>query len=179
VLDAILEAGGLTSEASPCDIILVRPTHGTECRVVLPVCYRQITQIGDVTTNYQLQPGDRIVVGTRTLCEELAVWRQTKSCDRCCRTCGVEREPGRVNYGNRLLTALVATPFPWKRDGEAESDEAWPTLDSEAGLDGRNSLSPENAEPESSSKELVPAEGINIDDSDLFIPPLPDDGSSG
>jgi protein involved in polysaccharide export with SLBB domain len=26
VLDAILEAGGLTSKASPCDIIMVRPT---------------------------------------------------------------------------------------------------------------------------------------------------------
>ncbi len=62
VLDAILRAGGLTSKASPCDIILVRPTAPEGCRVVLPVCYRQITQLGDVTTNYQLQPGDRIVV---------------------------------------------------------------------------------------------------------------------
>lgn len=65
VLDAILLAGGLTSRASPCDIVLVRPTNPCDCRVVLPVCYRQITQMGDTTTNYQLQPGDRIYVGGR------------------------------------------------------------------------------------------------------------------
>ena len=67
VLDAILLAGGLTSKASPCDIIFVRPTNPADCRVVQRVCYRQIAQLGDVSTNYQLQPGDRIIVGQRTL----------------------------------------------------------------------------------------------------------------
>ena len=106
VLDAILRAGGLTSKASPCGIILVRPTAPNSCRVVLPICYRQITQLGDVTTNYQLQPGDRTVVGPRSACEDMAFWRKGKSCDRCDRSCGAECQPANVQYGNRFATRL-------------------------------------------------------------------------
>ena len=53
---------------------LSRPTEPDGCRIVLPICYRHIAQIGDTSTNYQLKPGDRIYVATRTLCEELAFW---------------------------------------------------------------------------------------------------------
>ncbi len=109
VLDAILRAGGLTSKASACDIILVRPTSPEACRVVLPVCYRQITQLGDVTTNYQLQPGDRIVVGSRRLSEELSFWKQDEACERCCRSCCVECKPEKAIYRNRFLGRLL--PF--------------------------------------------------------------------
>ncbi len=66
VLDGILAAGGLTDRASRCDIILSRPTAPRACRVVLPICYREIVQLGDTTTNYQLAPGDRIFVATRS-----------------------------------------------------------------------------------------------------------------
>jgi len=38
---------------------------------VLPVCYRQIVQLGDTTTNYQLQPGDRIYVPAMSIWEQL------------------------------------------------------------------------------------------------------------
>ena len=82
-LDGILAAGGLTDRASPCNIILSRPTPPNGCRVVLPICYRQITQLGDTATNYQLMPGDRIYVATRTFCEELAWWRTRRSCSLC------------------------------------------------------------------------------------------------
>ena len=84
VLDGILTAGGLTSSAAPCKILLARPTQPCSCRVTLPVCYREITQLGDTTTNYQLQPGDRIFVATRSWCEELKFWQATKTCPRCC-----------------------------------------------------------------------------------------------
>lgn len=70
-LDGILAAGGLTDRASRRDIILCRPTPPGAPPVVLPVCYLQIVQLGDTTTNYQLQPGDRIYVPTRTFTEEL------------------------------------------------------------------------------------------------------------
>jgi protein involved in polysaccharide export with SLBB domain len=66
VLDGILAAGGLTERASRSDIILSRPTPPGHCRLVLPVCYSEIVQLGDTTTNYQLAPGDRIYVPTRT-----------------------------------------------------------------------------------------------------------------
>lgn len=71
VLDAILAAGGLSDKASPCDIIVARPTPPGSCRIVLSVCYRHIVQLGDTSTNYQIMPGDRVYVATRTLCEQL------------------------------------------------------------------------------------------------------------
>lgn len=71
VLDAILAAGDLTDRASRRNIILSRPTAPHGCRLVLPICYREIVQLGDTSTNYQIAPGDRIFVPSRTLCEEL------------------------------------------------------------------------------------------------------------
>jgi polysaccharide export outer membrane protein len=71
VLDAIIAAGGLTDAASQDNVVLSRPTAPDSCRVVLPVCYRQIVQVGDTATNYQLQPGDRVFVPTRGFFEGL------------------------------------------------------------------------------------------------------------
>ena len=71
VLDAIVAAGGLNNQASRRNIILSRPTAPGHCRVVLPVCYYEIVQLGDTSTNYQVAAGDRIYVPTRTLCEDL------------------------------------------------------------------------------------------------------------
>jgi protein involved in polysaccharide export with SLBB domain len=62
VLDGIIAAGGLTDRASRTKIILSRPTPPDSCRLVFPVCIREIVQLGDTTTNYQLAPGDRIYV---------------------------------------------------------------------------------------------------------------------
>ncbi len=84
VLDGIMAAGGLTSRASACDLLLARPTEPCSCRVTLPVCYRAITQLGDTTTNYQLKPGDRIFVGRQTMVEELLPFCSQKTCHRCC-----------------------------------------------------------------------------------------------
>jgi polysaccharide biosynthesis/export protein len=66
VLDGIVAAGGLTDRASRKNIILARPTPPNSCRIVLPVCYNAIVQLGDSTTNYQLAPGDRIFVPGRS-----------------------------------------------------------------------------------------------------------------
>jgi protein involved in polysaccharide export with SLBB domain len=81
VLDGLMAAGGLSDRASDCEIILSRPTPPTSCRVVLPVCYDRIVQLGDTTTNYQLRPGDRIYVATRTCAEALKFWRS--DCPNC------------------------------------------------------------------------------------------------
>ena len=82
VLDGILSAGGLTDKASLCNIILTRPSLPGGCRTVMPICYRHITQLGDTTTNFQLMPGDRIVVATRTLSESLLPCLQSCPCCR-------------------------------------------------------------------------------------------------
>jgi protein involved in polysaccharide export with SLBB domain len=65
VLDAILAAGGLNDKASRKFITLSRPTPADSCRIVLPVCYNDITQLGDTSTNYQIAAGDRIFVPAR------------------------------------------------------------------------------------------------------------------
>lgn len=65
VLDAIIAAGGLNDRASRKFITLSRPTHPDGCRVVLPICYNEIVQLGDTATNYQIAAGDRIYVATR------------------------------------------------------------------------------------------------------------------
>lgn len=65
-LDAILTAGGLTCNASQDEIVLSRPTAPCEKRDVKPICYRHIVQLGDTTTNYQIMPGDRIYVPSRS-----------------------------------------------------------------------------------------------------------------
>jgi protein involved in polysaccharide export with SLBB domain len=83
-LDGIVAAGGLNARASRANIILSRPTAPDGCRVVLPVCYRQIVQLGDTTTNYQLQPGDRIYVPGQTCLEQLFGDRaESQSCSPC------------------------------------------------------------------------------------------------
>ncbi len=71
VLDAIMQAGGLTDRASSDDIILNRPTKPNCPRIVLPVCWKQIVQLGDATTNYQIAPGDRIYVPSRTFLQSI------------------------------------------------------------------------------------------------------------
>lgn len=63
VLDAIHFAGGLIPQAAPNNIRLVRPSPpGACCEQTLPVNLSAIVNVGDSTTNYQLMPGDRLVV---------------------------------------------------------------------------------------------------------------------
>jgi protein involved in polysaccharide export with SLBB domain len=82
VLDAILAAGGLNERASRNNIILSRPSPPCGCRIVLPICYQEIVQLGDTSTNYQIMAGDRIFVPTKTLSEQL-FHLHSKPCPPC------------------------------------------------------------------------------------------------
>lgn len=106
VLDAIVAAGGLGTQAAPCKVLLARPTHPAECRVSLPICYREITQLGDTTTNYQLRPGDRIFVASRTWCEELMFWRATRTCPQCQGCQAPCADPSLATYRNPFSAAF-------------------------------------------------------------------------
>ena len=66
VLDGIVAAGGITRQADVNKIVLARATQPEGCRVVLPVCYLNIVQLGDTSTNYQLLPGDRIYIPSKS-----------------------------------------------------------------------------------------------------------------
>ncbi len=86
VLDAIIEAGGIGTKANHHAIIVSRPSNCGDCKTVMKVCYDQIVQLGDASTNYQLLPGDRVYVPSLSFMEDL---RQTlrpfrnDHCPRC------------------------------------------------------------------------------------------------
>lgn len=80
VLDAILNAGGLTDQASTDNVILVRPSLPGECRTVLAVCYNDIVQLGDTSTNYQIRPGDRVFVSASCFWDNFLPFGSKKSC---------------------------------------------------------------------------------------------------
>ncbi|WP_406694218.1 sigma-70 family RNA polymerase sigma factor [Singulisphaera sp. Ch08] len=63
VLDGLSYAGGLSSPAAESHIRLVRPVPGGRApEKLLKVDYQAIVEKGDPTTNYQLRPGDRLIV---------------------------------------------------------------------------------------------------------------------
>ena len=64
VLDAITFAGGLTPRADHAKVVLYRQEKGGALRT-LPVNIDQITMGNDPTTNFQLEPGDRLVIPNR------------------------------------------------------------------------------------------------------------------
>lgn len=80
VLDAILIAGGLTRHASEKNILISRPSPAEGCRTVMPVCYSQIVQLGDTSTNYQVFAGDRIYVSSKSLSEDLCNKKSSSPC---------------------------------------------------------------------------------------------------
>ena len=69
VLDAVVRAGSVTEFAERNDVYLVRvdPFTAQDGPQVLPVHLRDIVELGDTETNYQLRPGDRIVVPPRRI----------------------------------------------------------------------------------------------------------------
>ncbi|MBA4063182.1 MAG: polysaccharide export protein [Isosphaera sp.] len=86
VLSAITQAGGPTRRASVDNTVLSRPTLPEGCRVVLPVCYTNVVQLGDTSTNYQLHPGDRVFVPSKTTRENLLPARFQQTPGACCGT---------------------------------------------------------------------------------------------
>ncbi|MDR3634659.1 MAG: polysaccharide biosynthesis/export family protein [Isosphaeraceae bacterium] len=62
VLDAIENAGGLAWFAAPEQIRLIRPGKGNAPDQVFPIDYAAIAHGVDPSTNYQVFPGDRIVI---------------------------------------------------------------------------------------------------------------------
>ncbi len=63
VLDALQYAGGLLPTAEPKDIRLIRPGRGGKPTKVYKVDLEAIQEKGDVRSNYQIFPGDRLIFG--------------------------------------------------------------------------------------------------------------------
>jgi len=122
VLDGIIAAGGLNSNASRLNILLSRPTGPKSCRIVIPICYQDIVQLGDTSTNYQLLPGDRIYVPSRgmieSICPPLAqkcpCCRQHVACpiDECGHHSGIDAVPVQVGAPVAPVGRPVPEPLP-------------------------------------------------------------------
>ncbi len=111
VLDALVAAGGLTRAADHAGIVLTRPSAPCDPRTVLPICYDNIVQLGDTSTNYQALPGDRIFVPSLTLCERLFKKRRRPNCPPCVELHTARRLPTlECNVGSACPP--VAAPFP-------------------------------------------------------------------
>ena len=113
VLDAVLAAGGLTGRASRDNIILDRPTAPDSCRTVLPVCWSEIVQLGDTSTNYQITAGDRVYVPARTFWEDFCHKPQCPCCSRPQTACTIPAASG--GCGIVVEGALPASTLtgPW------------------------------------------------------------------
>ncbi|MCA9147930.1 MAG: polysaccharide biosynthesis/export family protein [Planctomycetales bacterium] len=85
VLDELIAAGGLTERANEHKIILTRPASPDMPRQIYPICYQQIVQLGDTSTNYQVKPGDRIYIPSMTMLEDIrqSVQFKERSCPHC------------------------------------------------------------------------------------------------
>jgi protein involved in polysaccharide export with SLBB domain len=83
VLDAIMAGGGVNTRASLRGITLSRPTPPEGCRIVLPICYEEIVQLGDTSTNYQIANGDRIFVPAKGFWENLCGPSKKPQCPPC------------------------------------------------------------------------------------------------
>ena len=99
VLDAIFAAGDLSDQADRQKIVLSRPTAPGECRIVMPICYKHIVQLGDTSTNYQILPGDRIYVPSLTFWNEVFRCFRSKSGETCpaCACCQIPCPDGITN----------------------------------------------------------------------------------
>jgi len=62
VLDAIANVNGLQSVSSK-RIWIARPTPGADGVQILPVDWQGVAVSGATATNYQLMPGDRVIIG--------------------------------------------------------------------------------------------------------------------
>ncbi|MEI8371883.1 MAG: polysaccharide biosynthesis/export family protein [Planctomycetota bacterium] len=77
VLDAISQVNGL-SQVSSKKIWIARPApHHPGCQQILPIDRNALTQGADMTTNYQILPGDRLFIADDELSVPSQTMRQT------------------------------------------------------------------------------------------------------
>jgi polysaccharide export outer membrane protein len=69
VLDAIRRIGGLSAQNDTDGVYIARPRGDGGCALTIPVDLKAIALRGDTRTNYQLLPGDRLVIPPADLAE--------------------------------------------------------------------------------------------------------------
>ncbi len=122
ILDAINLANGLTPQADHANVVLYRPDRGRHR--TLPVDIDQIMMGDDLLTNYQLEPGDRLVVPQlrKTELEEAEATPERPSAEPRRRT-GVARQ-------------LDRRPIPSERSPDDDAPQPSEPATDRAGLRG-------------------------------------------
>ena len=100
-MDVLNFAGGLLPTAEPKDIRLVRPSRGGKPARVYKVDLEAIRDRGDVTSNYQIFPGDRLIVGRND------VVKKTVAVDRL--AAGMQTVISSISQESSLLRSLKTT----------------------------------------------------------------------
>ena len=83
--------------------------------MVLPVCYREIVQLGDTATNYQLTAGDRVYVPSRGFWDDCAFFHKKKPdcpCDRPQSACPIPPAGAVAGWPAPLVPPPPAAPPP-------------------------------------------------------------------
>jgi len=101
VMDVLDFTGGLIPSAEPKDIRLVRPARGGKPARVYKVDLEAIREKGDVTSNYQIFPGDRLIVGRND------VVKKTIQVDRL--AAGMQTVISSMSQESSLLRSLKTT----------------------------------------------------------------------
>lgn len=103
VLDAIQNARGFLPTAEASDIRLVRPARAGKPARTFKVNYKAIVDEGDSRQNFQLFPGDRLIVGRNPLAQK------TVAMDRLYAPVQTALH-GMTNYFNMLRALSLAAP---------------------------------------------------------------------
>lgn len=135
VLDAIENASGLSRYADEKRIRLIRPGKGNEPDQVLPVDYPAIAYGNDPTTNYQIFPGDRIVVPAnreRIAAAEEAYPSNVVTAQSPALASRIERLEEKLDAVLKALSKPrqeAVTPRPTRAKGESQPEAAEPRKD--------------------------------------------------
>lgn len=114
VLDLIELAGGLLPSADQDKIRLIRSFPRNSPARVLPIDYKQIAMGTDSSTNYEILPGDRLVIPRLKIVED-ALQRQRES------AVGLPQPTGRPRSDQHMQPSLYfnrRTPLPPTRPNE-------------------------------------------------------------
>ena len=79
VLEALQYAGGFVHTADPKNVRLVRPGRDGKPGKVYPVDLEAIQERGETATNYQMFPGDRLIVGRDEVVKKTAQISRTST----------------------------------------------------------------------------------------------------
>jgi hypothetical protein len=121
--------------------------------------------MGNTATNYQLQPGDRVFVSSRSCLDELMFWKASRPCERCTG----------CNKACQYPEMLMAKPMPMVQDAMIKPGSmGWMPSDSDP-IQGTGFSERVHVDPRSHMSQPRPGASTTIEadvDGELEFAPL-------